>query len=153
MRSMAIYRYSLNREKVGGIADNVLTSSPEDVVEFMRRIGLHEQEQECLIAVALDSRNNIRGYYHVTRGLVNQAMAHAREFFRYAVINNSISVIMVHNHPSGDPSPSAMDIQLTKEIQEAGKILGIPLTDHVIIGDHRYFSFLEEGMLKDASPL
>ena len=146
-----IYQYSLKREKVSDIADNILSSSPEDAVQFLRSIGLHEQEQECLIAIALDSRNNIKGYYNVTRGLVNRTMAHPREFFRYAVINNSTSLIMAHNHPSGDPTPSLTDIQLTDEICKAGEILGIQLIDHIIIGDENYFSFAEEDMLKEKS--
>ena len=142
-----IYKYTLNREKVNGVADKVLTASPEDVVCFLRSIKLHEEEQECLLTIMLNSRNRVIGYYNVTRGLVNQAHGHAREIFRYSVINNACSIIMVHNHPSGDPSPSMLDIKLTGEIRESGKIIGIELVDHVIIGESKYFSFAEEGML------
>ena len=149
MNAGAIYCYSLKREKVNSVADNLMTSSPEDVVRFLRGIGLHEEEQECLIVIALDARSNIRGYYNVTRGLVNQTMAHAREVYRYAILNNSTSIIMAHNHPSGEPAPSMKDILLTAEMHKAGELLGIQLVDHVIIGDDDYFSFTEEGMLKE----
>ena len=142
-----MYKYTLNRERVNGVADNVLTSSPEDAVRFLRSINLHEEEQECLITLVLGSRNRIRGYYNVTRGLVNETHGHAREIFRYAIINNATAIIMAHNHPSGEPEPSAKDILLTGDIRKASKILGIPLIDHVIIGDNKYYSFAEEGML------
>ena len=149
MKAGSIYCYSLNREKVNSVADNLITSSPEDVVQLLHSIGLHEEEQECLLTIILNSRNKVVGYYHVTRGLVNQAHGHAREIFRYSVICNACSIIMAHNHPSGDPTPSMQDITLTGEIKEAGRILGIELIDHVIIGGDDYFSFTEEGMMKD----
>ena len=142
-----IYQYSLNRTKVNGIADNILTSNPGDVVEFLRSIHLDKEEQECLITVVLDTRHNIRGYYTVTRGLVDQVLAHSREVFRYAIINNASGIVMAHNHPSGSSAPSAKDIQLTQDIKKSGEILGIKLMDHIILGNNNYFSFAEEGML------
>jgi len=145
----SIYQYTLKREKVGGIADNVCTSDPEHVVEFLKSINLHEEEQECLVAIVVGSRNNIRGYYIVTRGLVNQALAHPREVFRFAIINNATGVIIAHNHPSGDPQPSMKDIQLTQKIREAGNVIDIELIDHVIIGDDNYFSFRKENILNN----
>ncbi len=142
-----IYQYTLKREKVNGIADNILTSNPVDVVEFLRSIHLHEEEQECLISVVLDARNNIRGYYEVTRGLVDQTLAHSREFFRHSIVSNASGIVMAHNHPSGSIDPSAKDIQLTQNMKKSGEILGIPLMDHIILGDNNYYSFAEEGML------
>ncbi|MCK5844008.1 MAG: JAB domain-containing protein, partial [Victivallales bacterium] len=108
---------------------------------------LHEEEQECLVVLVLDSRNSIRGYHEATRGLVNQSLGHAREIFRYAIINNASAIIMGHNHPSGCPDPSKRDIDLTLGIREAGAIIGIELMDHVIIGGDEYHSFKENELL------
>ena len=147
MGCFRVYRYSLRRESVGSVSERASVGNPGSVVAFLRAIGLHEEEQECLLVLILDTRNNIRGYQEVTRGLLDQSLGHPREIFRFAVINNAKSIIMAHNHPSGSVAPSSADIQLTENIAEAGGIIGIRLTDHVIIGEEGYYSFVENGML------
>lgn len=82
----------------------------------------------------------------VSKGNLNSSIVHPREIFKRAVLNNAASIICMHNHPSGDPTPSQNDIDITKRIDEAGELMGIPLLDHVIIGDGTYIS-LKEKML------
>jgi DNA repair protein RadC len=143
----SVYRYTLKRVKVGGIREGELASGPAEVATFLRSIGLHEEEQEHLVALSLDSKNNVRGYTTVSVGLVDQALAHPREVFRNAILSGATGVIIGHQHPSGDPTPSADDLRLTRNIKQAGDIIGIRLLDHIILAGDRHLSFQEEGLL------
>lgn len=102
--------------------------------------------EEFHVAI-LDGKHRIDQDVLVSRGLVNQSLAHAREVFRTAIAANACAVVLVHNHPSGDPIPSPQDHAITSELVHAGKLLGIEVLDHVIIGHGRFASFAEEGML------
>ena len=83
----------------------------------------------------------------VTRGILDASVVHPREVFKPAVAESAAALILVHNHPSGDPAPSSEDREVTRQLAEAGRILGIPVLDHVIVGDARYLSFVEAGYL------
>ena len=83
----------------------------------------------------------------ISKGTLNGSLAHPREIFFTAVQVRAAALICVHNHPSGDPEPSPEDLKVTKRLVEGGKILGIRLLDHIVIGDQRYFSFADQGML------
>ena len=143
----SVYRYTLKREKVGGIREGELASGSAEVAGFLRSIGLHEEEQEHLIALSLDTKNHVRGYSTVSVGLADQALAHPREVFRNAILSGATGVIIGHQHPSGDPTPSADDLRLTRQLKQAGDIIGIRLLDHIIIAGDRHLSFQEEGLL------
>jgi DNA repair protein RadC len=143
----AVYRYTLKREKVGGVRDRALVGSPAEVAEFLRGIGLHEEEQEHLVALSLDTKNNVRGYTTVSVGLVDQALGHPREVYRNAILAGASGLIIAHQHPSGDPTPSADDLRITRQLKEAGAIIGIRLLDHIILANDRHLSFQEEGLL------
>ncbi|MCZ6759222.1 MAG: DNA repair protein RadC [Gemmatimonadetes bacterium] len=97
--------------------------------------------------LALDSQNRIMREILVTRGILNSSLIHPREVFRAAIAEAAAGIIAVHNHPSGDPTPSADDRAVTGQLVQAGKVLDIPMHDHVIIGGDRYFSFAEAGLL------
>lgn len=84
----------------------------------------------------------------VTRGTLDTSLVHAREVFRTAVAESAACLILVHNHPSGDPTPSAEDREVTRQLVDAGALLGVPVLDHVIVGDARYVSFVEAGLLR-----
>lgn len=103
--------------------------------------------QEHFVAVTLDAGCRVTGHTTVSVGTLTSAQAHARDVFRTAVIKNAHSVILAHNHPSGDPAPSREDLELTPLLADAGKILGIRVTDHIIVGDGRYFSFTDAGLI------
>jgi DNA repair protein RadC len=81
-------------------------------------------------------------------GTLNTSLAHPREIFKEAIIHNAMSVVLTHNHPSGDPEPSEDDLTITKRLTEAGKILGIEVIDHIIITKTGFFSFKEKGLLR-----
>lgn len=104
-------------------------------------------EQEHFRIMTLNTKKEINFIREISKGTINMTIVHAREVFRTAISDNAHSIILLHNHPTGDPSPSKEDIGLTKNLIEASKIIGIDILDHIIIGDNRYFSFLEEGLL------
>ena len=88
------------------------------------------------------------GIQEITRGSLSASIVHPREVYKAAILHNAASIILAHNHPSGSPSPSREDIAVTERILKAGKILDIPLLDHVIIGDPRFVSLKEKGIIK-----
>lgn len=109
----------------------------------------YQAEKECLVVIMLNSGNMITGYNLVSLGLLDQSLAHPREVFRPALIAGAGSIILAHNHPSQSQHPSAADIQTTKELIEAGKIIGIKLLDHVILTKAGHFSLQAAGMIND----
>jgi DNA repair protein RadC len=121
-------------------------TGPEDVVQRFSP-KLRDQRQELFIVALLNSSNKLIRDVIVTKGLLNSSLTHPREVFRQAILESSASVILLHNHPSGNPEPSQEDIAITKQLVEAGKIIGIPVHDHVIIAGDRYTSFAERGLL------
>ena len=130
-----IWEFSLRRRKTGELAETGPLSCPERAADLCRSIDLHEREQECLFAVILDTKNCLRGVHEVSRGLTDRASAHAREVYQVAVLMGASRVVLTHNHPSGDPTPSSADIRVTHRLVEAGQIIGIELVDHVVLGD------------------
>lgn len=120
---------------------------PGDVFNVAQNvIRAGEYAEENLWLLTLDTKNNITGIFTVSTGSLNSSIVHPREVFKRAVLQNAASIIICHNHPSGDPEPSQQDIDTTKRIYDAGKILGIELLDHIIIGDNRYTSLKERGV-------
>ncbi len=108
--------------------------SPAAAANYLRELvrGKQQEEMRCLL---LDTKNRLIRDVLVTIGLLNRSQAHAREVFRAAVQEAAAKILIAHNHPSGDPSPSREDIQLTKQLKEAGTIIGIEVVDHIIMGD------------------
>ncbi|HDP69452.1 MAG TPA: JAB domain-containing protein [Actinobacteria bacterium] len=104
-------------------------------------------EKECFKALFLNTKNRVLKVIEISTGSLSSSIVHPRELFKFAVKCSAASVIVVHNHPSGDPAPSKEDICLTKRLKDAGKILGIDLLDHVIIGDGNYISLKESGFI------
>lgn len=131
---------SLVRENAPVFTDPALISGY--YMEDMRHM-----EQEELHLMMLNTKNVLIRDSLIFRGTVNLSVASPREIFIEAVRYHAVSIILVHNHPSGDPSPSREDKRLTVQIREAGALLGIRLLDHIIIGDRTYFSFKERGIL------
>ncbi|QSR85631.1 DNA repair protein RadC [Methylacidimicrobium sp. B4] len=122
---------------------------PKDAVEFLgARMRL--LPVEMLLAVLLDVKGRVLAIEEVTRGTLNESLYHPREAFRAAIAHKAHSVLFAHNHPSGDPTPSAEDIAISREMKRAGAILGIEVVDHLILGGWRqgeplYYSFRERG--------
>lgn len=108
---------------------------------------LRHRKQEYFKVIYLDTKNKIIADENISIGSLNASIVHPREVFKNAVKRSANSIIAMHNHPSGDPTPSREDIKITGRIKEAGELLGITLLDHIIIGDNRYISLKEERML------
>ena len=102
--------------------------------------------EEFHVAV-LDAQHRLDRDILVTRGILNASLVHAREVFREAIAERAAAIVLVHNHPSGDPTPSPDDRAITTQLVAAGKLLDIPVADHIIVGRGRYLSFSESGML------
>lgn len=120
--------------------------SPEDVAQ---RYGpkLRHLQQEQFLVLCLNSANRIVRERMVTQGLLNSSLTHPREVFREAILENAASIILIHNHPSGNTEPSREDIAVTKQIVEAGRIIGIPVHDHIIIAGDHHTSMMERGLM------
>lgn len=119
--------------------------SPEDAAMvgkgFMR---IHENPEEYMYMICMNTKNRIIGVFEISHGNVNSSIVGVREIFQKALLANAVSIILIHNHPSGDPTPSREDIAITKRITEAGKLIGIEVLDHIVIGD-QYVSLKEKG--------
>lgn len=119
--------------------------SPEILVHMLQpKIGKYKKEH--FVLVSLDTRNHVIGTDTISIGTLNASLVHPRELFETAIRRHAASVIIAHNHPSGDPTPSDEDLRVTAKLHDAGKILGIQLLDHIIIGRNSYFS-MEEGSI------
>ena len=134
--------------RLEGYADNGDTppvKTPEDVAELVRG-RLRGKKKEYFLALLLDTRNRLIRVAEISVGSLDSSIVHPREVFKEAVSASAASVIFVHNHPSGDPEASEDDVKLTRNLVEAGQIMGIDVLDHVIIGDKKHLSLKREGL-------
>lgn len=120
--------------------------SPQDAATFLMP-DMSSLQQEHFVALFLNVKNQVLHKQTIFIGSLNSSIVHPREIFREAVKRSTASIICAHNHPSGNPTPSPEDIEVTKRLQEAGYIIGIEVIDHVIIGDHQFISLKEKGYM------
>jgi len=106
---------------------------------------LEDEPSEVFAILCLNTKLRVIAYHEVSRGSLDVSLAHPREVFRAAILANAASIVLVHNHPSGDPSPSPDDVALTQRLRAVGALLGIDVLDHLVIGDGQYCSFKETG--------
>lgn len=126
--------------------DGIPVRGPRDVHEIFGQRLQDLPVEEFHVAV-LDSQHRLERDITITRGLLNSSLVHPREVFREAIAENAAAIILIHNHPSGDPTPSPDDRITTEQLVQAGRVLDIPVHDHIIIGRGRYLSFAEAGLL------
>jgi len=120
----------------------------QSINDVILQVGyIREKTREHFVAIYLNARNELLFRKHIFIGTLNASLVHPREIFSEALRHNAASVILVHNHPSGDPEPSEDDLEITKRISEAGKIMGIDVLDHVIITKNKIFSFKENKLI------
>jgi DNA repair protein RadC len=123
--------------------DGTKIVNPEQVEAYLSE--LKQAQQECFVVIGLNAKNLVIDKFLVSLGTVSSALVHPREVFRPLIENSASNCILVHNHPSGDPAPSAEDIKITKQLIGAGQIIGIKVLDHVIIGNTA-LSLRESGL-------
>jgi DNA repair protein RadC len=143
MYRLPIYKVQLVRDS-SQVSSFKSITRPADAYEILN-MYLQGADRENLVVVMLDIKNKIIGINTVGIGVLGSCPVHPREVFKPAILSNAAGIIIAHNHPSGDPNPSQDDMQMTQRIDEAGKLLGIKLVDHVIVGDGRFYSFREAG--------
>ncbi|MEE9145791.1 MAG: JAB domain-containing protein [Candidatus Tectomicrobia bacterium] len=143
MKGIPVYTVKLVR--TGQIHYGTLRHS-QDAEEIIQRY-LEDVDREHFIVLLLDRKNNVTGINTVAIGSLSATVVHPREVFTPAILDKAAAIILAHNHPSGDPAPSPEDKAMTRKLVEAGKILGIQVLDHIIVGDERAYSFADEGCL------
>lgn len=120
--------------------------SPENIYNYLKN-GLEMKTQEHFLALYLNTKGELIKKETLFIGSLNSSLIHPREIFKHAVINSAAAIVICHNHPSGDPTPSKQDIEITKLIHKNSLMMDIELLDHIIIGKDRYYSFKEKGMI------
>jgi len=127
-------------------ADKPQINSPEDVAHLMTP-SIRDLTKETLHVLCLDTKNYVTKRRCIFEGSLNASIVHPREIFRFAIEEVAASIILVHNHPSGDPAPSSDDIRVTKQLIKVGKDVEIPILDHIIIGEGRFVSLKEQQLV------
>jgi len=142
-RIEARFRNEVIRENAPAWVSKRFTS-PQQIFEMF--IDLRLEAKEHFIALHLDGKNRISCFDRVSVGSLNQSIVVPRELFKTACISSAAALILIHNHPTGDTTPSSEDLNITRRIKEAGELMGIKLLDHIIIGES-YMSFVERGLM------
>lgn len=124
-------------------------SKPDTIAEYYME-DMRHRNQEHIKLLMLNGRLRLLSESEISKGTINMSVISPREIFLEALQKGAVYIIVLHNHPSGDPTPSREDILITKRIRESGSILGIELLDHIIIGDNCYVSFAQENLMKEA---
>lgn len=140
MQTLKVVRY-------GRVAEPAVRYSSPALIHNLLGKQIARYDREHFIVLHLNGKKNLLAKETISIGSLSSAVIHPREVFKGAVLNGSAAVILVHNHPAGDPNPSQEDIGVTERLSLAAEILGINILDHVIIGDAGYYSFFEGGKL------
>jgi len=149
MKTIKKYSLELVKEKeVDYCLDNVYLKSPVDAYNVIQAVIQPEKlTEEAFYIITLDVKQKATGLFEVSRGSLDSSIVTPREIYKRAILQNASSIILTHNHPSGDPTPSSDDIRVTEKIAGAGSIIGIKVLDHIITGEGNYTSLRrEEGM-------
>jgi len=140
----------MGRRIARDVHSRIPIKSPEDVVNTVAGITMEEMryyDREHFRVIYLDRKGGLLSMEDISVGGLHSSLVHPREVFKTAVKKSAASMILVHNHPSGDPAPSQEDINITRRLIEAGKLMGIEIIDHVIIGDNKYCSLKAKGLI------
>lgn len=145
-RILAAFEIGKRIEAVGE-EKTIRINSPEDIVQFARP-EFRGIKKETFRIILLNSGHKMIHDVTISQGTLNASVVHPREVFKAAVDHLAAGIILLHNHPSGEPLPSEEDRKVTSQLVQAGDLIGIPILDHIIIAGHHYFSFAKEGLLK-----
>jgi DNA repair protein RadC len=126
-----------------------MCDTPQRAVEYWRlHVATHpyfDSERECFVVLLLNTRRRVRGHHFVSHGTLDTILVHAREVFRVAIVAAASAIVLMHNHPSGDPTPSEADVKATRDLIRAGQLLKLEILDHVIVGNPNHCSLRELG--------
>lgn len=139
---------SIEIQKVVLVKDREFKYTPFDeplhnssaVAKLGRQMGIHENAEEVACMFCLNTKGEVIAFHEISRGDISSSLVHPREIFKRAILNNASSIILTHNHPSGDCEPSHEDVNMTRRLIEAGELIGIPVMDHIVLGDYDYTS-------------
>ncbi len=145
LKRINTYRLKMVKEATNLYSTNTVRC-PADAADIMTKF-YEEADREILSVILLNVKNKVIGINEVSVGSLTASVMHPREIFKCAILGNAAAIMLAHNHPSGDTSPSREDIEITKIIKDAGKLMDIPLIDHIIIGDNQYTSLKEHGYI------
>lgn len=145
MYHIPVVSVQLIRERTQSTTIRTVTS-PQHAYEVFHD-WLEPRDRECFAIALMDTRNKVLALHIVSIGSLNASLVHPREVMKPAILGNAAAVILVHNHPSGDPEPSREDLAITARLKQVGELLGIPVLDHVILGEQSFVSLKERGLL------
>jgi DNA repair protein RadC len=144
------FKLMLVKEDAGIYDCDKRAVTSKEAVEILRKVcNITDSPMEKFYLLCLSSRGDVIGIHMMSQGNVNTSVIHPREIFQRAILNNATSIILAHNHPSGDPDPSADDIEVTKLLMKASEVMGIQILDHLVVGDESYVSMADRGLLND----
>lgn len=138
------FRICLVREPGVRLAERPLLRTPDDAAVVLRQY-IGEVDREVFVIALLTVRQNLLGLHTVSIGTLTSSIVHPREVFKPAILAGAANIVLCHNHPSGDPEPSAEDRALTRRLRAAGEVMGIEVCDHLILGEGRYVSLRSRG--------
>ena len=139
-----MFELKVIRERKAGYGLRQQFRSSQEIYETFRERFLRADREEFVVLL-LDVKNKLLGFHVVSVGSLTSSLVHPREMYKVAILGNAAALIFLHNHPSGDPTPSAEDLHITNRLRQVGEVLGIRVLDHVVIGDGRYVSFVDDG--------
>ena len=144
-----VFSLMLVRDRDLKVEDRPIVSHSVDASTIIKSF-LEGADREHFIIVLLNGKNRIIGIHNVSTGSLGSSLVHPREVFKPAILANAAAIILAHNHPSGDPTPSQADLEITKRLRETGEVMGIAVLDHIIIGDgtDEWVSFVDSGNWK-----
>lgn len=148
MYNIPMYKVTLVRDRSQRTEKNSITA-PSDAYDIFHAI-LGDADREQFVILLMDTRNILRGIHVVSVGSLNASIVHPREVFKAAILANCSGIILGHGHPSGDPTPSTEDIAVTTRLVHAGELLGIPVLDHLVLGDQRFISMKVAGYFEES---
>ena len=143
---LPLYSTRLIRETEFTYPDRFQVSNPDEVAAILREY-YQDKDREEFLTVMLDTAHTVIGLSQVSVGGLSASIVEPRQIFKTAILANAAALILAHNHPSGNPEPSREDIKITRQLDEAGKIMGVPVHDHLIITEAQYTSLAERGVL------
>ena len=139
-----MFELKVIRERKEGYGQRTQFRSSQDIYEMFHERFLRADREEFVVLL-LDAKNRLLGFHVVSVGSLTSSVVHPREVFKIAILGNAAAIILLHNHPSGDPVPSNEDVAITTRLCQIGEVLGIRVLDHIVIGNGRYVSFVDDG--------